>query len=128
MFCLFIDHVLRDLLTSVPFPTIVSYALCFTGWRFEGSGLDLIRGPTIIVLACCTRVEPAFLRPTSTTATISGKGIHLGIVANLRRLANTPSTTNRGLDDMFTIHLSVGYGRRVPAVDCSYNVSNVLFC
>ena len=67
-----------------PFPKIVTSALrsfkalCFTGWRFEGSGLDLIRRPTIIVLACCARVETSFLETSFLHSNDLRKGDSLG--------------------------------------------------
>ena len=49
--------------------------LCSAGGRFEGVDLDFTMRPAIVVLASCAMEEPDFLRPPSTAAVISGKGI-----------------------------------------------------
>ena len=69
------------------------------------------------------------LRPLSTASTISGTGILLGAGAKFKPLANTPvSAADKGLDDRFTTHLSLGPRGCEPPLDRFSKVSNFFFC
>ena len=104
-------------------------AFCSSGERLVGGGLDFARQPAILVLASCASAGRALLRPLSTAATISGTGILLGAGAKFKPLASTPvSAADKGLDDRFITHLSLGHRGCEPPLDRFSKMSNFFFC